>query len=316
MSAAFSGVVTSLITPFVSRLDADVGVDTEVDTFRVAALTRWQARSGISAVAVAGWAGEGSTLDRAERIALVEAASEAKDGMAVLAHVGSPSTAKSIALALDAAAAGADGLVLVMPFYNKPSYAGIRGHVEAVARATALPLLLEFDEAATNIRLSPGQMAELTRVENVAGIVDHSPNPLHVECMSGARHGTTFLAAHEPTATACGLLGADGLFSAVANVDPAGVVALWEAIDRNDAERARALHARLKPLVDLVEAEGVAAMKDLVHDVVGSETTVRLPLHPLCRSARQRSADVGRALAASLLPVSAAHVVRSLKVAL
>ncbi|WP_427025431.1 dihydrodipicolinate synthase family protein [Aureimonas ureilytica] len=298
MSAAFSGVVTSLVTPFKSSFDADAGMSSEIDTFRVASLTRWQARSGVSAVAVAGWAGEGSTLERAERIALVEAAASAKGRMTVLAHVGTPSTAKSIALALDAEAAGADGLVLVMPFYNKPSFAGIRAHVEAVAASTRLPLFLEFDEAATKVHLSSCQMAELTEIANVAAIVDHSANPLHVECMSRARAGVAFLAGHEPTAAASGLLGADGLFSAVANVAPTLVVGLWDAIRGNDGALAREFQSRLRPLVDLVEAEGVAALKEMLHESVGCETTVRLPLHALCKDARRQAASVRDAIEA------------------
>ncbi|MBB3950847.1 dihydrodipicolinate synthase family protein [Aureimonas jatrophae] len=298
MSAAFSGVVTSLVTPFKSSFDADFGRSSTVDTFRVASLTRWQARSGVAAVAVAGWAGEGSTLEQAERIALIEATASAKGRMSVLAHVGTPSTARSIALALDAEAAGADGLVLVMPFYNKPSFSGVRAHVEAVAAATRLPLFLEFDEAATKVQLSSCQMAELTRVANVAAIVDHSANPLHVECMTRARHGVAFLAGHEPTAAATGLLGADGLFSAVANVAPTLVVGLWDAIRGNDGALAREFQSRLRPLVDLVEAEGVAALKDLLHESVGCETTVRLPLHTLGRAAQRQAASVRDAIEA------------------
>lgn len=292
MSAAFSGVVTSLVTPFKSDFASGVGMFSEVDMFRVAALTRWQARSGVAAVAVAGWAGEGSTLERAERIALIEAAVSAKGRMSVLAHVGTPSTAKSITLAHDAEAAGADGLVLVMPFYNKPSFAGIRAHVEAVASATKLPLFLEFDEAATKVHLSSCQMAELTEIANVAAIVDHSANPLHVECMTRARDGVAFLAGHEPTAAATGLLGADGLFSAVANVAPALVVGLWDAIRGNDGALAREFQFRLRPLVDLVAVEGVAALKEMLHESVGCETTVRLPLHALCKEARRQAASI------------------------
>ncbi|WP_416356835.1 dihydrodipicolinate synthase family protein [Aureimonas phyllosphaerae] len=292
MGSAFSGVVTSLITPFKSDFDSDVGLFTEVDMFRVAALTRWQARSGVSAVAVAGWAGEGSNLSRAERIEVIEAAVSAKGRMSILAHVGTPSTAASIALAYDAERTGADGLVLVMPFYNKPSFAGIRAHVQAVASATELPLFLEFDEAATKVHLSSCQMAELTEIANVAAIIDHSANPLHVECMARARDGVAFLAGHEPTAAASGLLGADGLFSAVANVAPTLVVGLWDAIRGNDGALAREFQSRLRPLVDLVEAEGVAALKELLHESVGCETTVRLPLHTLCRDARRQAACV------------------------
>lgn len=308
MSAAFSGVITSLVTPFTSDPDADLGPATELDTFRIAALTRWQARSGVSAVALAGWAGEGPTLTRAERIALIETARAAKGPMRVLAHVGSPGTARSIALAIDAEAAGADGLVLVMPPYNKPTFRGVRAHVEAVADATSLPLLLEFDEAATRMHLTPCQMAELTGVAGVCAIVDHSANPLHVECMSRARHGVSFLAAHEPTAAASGLLGADGVFSALANVAPTLVVEMWTAIRESDADHARALNAAARPLLDLVEREGVAVLKAILHDVVGCETMVRLPLHGLCAATRRQVDSVRQAFDDALPPRSGRSV--------
>ena len=296
MSSAFSGVVASLITPFTPSLDADFGFSTEVDTFRVASLTRWQARSGVAAVAVAGWAGEGSALNRAERVALIEAAVSAKGRMAVLAHVGTPSTAQSCALALDAEAAGADGLVLIMPFYNKPSFAGIRAHVEAIATATGLPLFLEFDEVATRVHLSSCQMAELSRIRNVAAMIDHSTNPLHVECMSRAKPGVAFLAAHDPTCAATALLGANGLFSAVANVAPELVVGLWRAICQNDVGLAKEFQRRLQPLADLVEAEGVAALKEMLHGIAGCDTAVRLPLHTLCPDARRQAALIRQRL--------------------
>ncbi len=305
MSSVFSGVVTSLVTPFRSSFDADLGPSSEVDTFRVAALTRWQARSGVRAVALAGWAGEGSTLQRAERIALVEAAVSAKGRMAVLAHVGTPSTARSCALALDAEAAGADGLVLVMPFYNKPSFAGIRAHVEAVAAATGLPLFLEFDEAATRVHLSSCQMAELSRIRNVAAMIDHSTNPLHVECMSRAKPGVAFLAAHDPTFAATALLGADGLFSAMANVAPDLVVGLWRAICENHVGLAREFQRRLQPLADLVEAEGAAALKEMLHGIVGCDTAVRLPLHRLGPDARRQAALIRQGIEAVIPPVPA-----------
>ena len=311
MSAAFHGVVTSLITPFLSSSDDEPDQPSEepceVDTFRVASLTRWQARAGVRAVAVAGWAGEGPTLRRCERVALIRAAGSAKGPMAILAHIGSPSTARSIEFALDAKAAGADGLVLVMPYYNKPSFAGICRHVEAVAEATPLPLLLEFDEAATRLALTPCQMAELTRVPNVVSLIDHSDNPLHVECMSRARRGVSFLTAHEPSAGAAGLLGADGLFSAVANVQPALVVALAEAIRARDVDGVREIGAQLSPLVALVEAEGVAALKACLHTIVGCETLVRAPLQPLGHAARQRVASI-RVLIETMTPPAAGRL--------
>ncbi|WP_062017916.1 dihydrodipicolinate synthase family protein [Aureimonas sp. AU4] len=293
MSVAFSGVVTPLITPFLSSSEPDPGSGSEIDTFRLAALVRWQARSGVSAVILGSPIGEGPTLTRDERVALVKAAGPVKGRMQVLAHIGTPDTARAVEMARDARGAGADGLVLATPPYNKPTARGILAHIAAVADAAAgLPILVEFDEARTKTHLTVCEMAEMIRVAGVAGLVDHSPNPLHLECLSRARPDTCFLAGHEPAMAACGLMGAHGVSSAAANVAPHLVVALWQAVADGDGAGARRLQERLTPLFQLVEAEGVPALKDLAQDALGCETTVRLPLHALCRSARQAAARI------------------------
>lgn len=296
MSAPLSGVITTLITPFLTSTDDLSGLTTRVDTFRVSVMMRCQARAGVAAVALAGWVGEGPTLSDAERRQLLETAIAAKDRLHVLAHVGSPSTARSIALAADAKACGADGLILVLPYYNRPTFAGIRQHISSVVAATTLPVYIEVDAGATGVRLSVAEIAELTRFDGVAGILDHDPNPLHVECKSSARRGTSFLAAFEPTAMASGLLGADGIFSAAANIEPCMVVELWRAIADNDVEAVRACHLRLLPLTTFIERHGVAGLKDLLQSRIGSERTVRRPLHLLDHADQRKALTILAAL--------------------
>lgn len=293
MSAAFSGVVTPLITPFLSSNARDTGSGTEVDTFRMAAMTRWQARSGVSAVTIGSWVGEGPALTRQERRALLLAARSARGSMRVLSHIATPDTACAIAMARDAQEGGADGIVLSTPPYNRPTARGVLAHVDAVARSLkGLPILVEFDEARTCTPLTACEMAAISQVEGVVGLVDHAANPLHLECLSRARSGTLFLTGYEPGITASGLLGAHGVVSAAANVAPHLVVALWQAIADGDGAGARRIQERLTPLFRLVEAEGVPALKDLAQDALGCETTVRLPLQALCRTARQAAARI------------------------
>ena len=277
MSAQLSGVITSLVTPF-GTVHGESGSAGEIDTLHFEVLVRRQSDAGVAAVAVAGWVGEGPTLTDRERRLLVETAVRAKGAMKVLVHVGTPSTARSLALALDANVSGADGLILVVPFYNRPNHAGIRRHVATVAASTSLPLYIEIDEATTNVHLTVAQIAELSRIERVVGIVDHTANPLHVECMSSARRGTSFFAAYEQNAMVCGLLGADGIFSASANVSPALVTELWAYVASNDVPRARMCHERLQPLFEFTRRHGVAGLKYLLQPSVGSEPSVRLPL--------------------------------------
>lgn len=295
MCSIISGVVTSLVTPFTTHL-ADGLRDTEPDPFAFEALLRWQARAGVSGVVVAGWAGEGPALTRAERSGLIRLAAQCRRSMALLVAIAEPSTARAVAQAVEAAEDGADALVLSLPFYNKPTVAGMHRHIEAVAEATRLPLLVELDPARTNLGLSVAQIAALLRLPRVAGLVDHTANPLHVECMSAAPGPSVFLAARDACAHAAALLGADGLVSTIANCAPDAVVRLWTAGRRGDAPTARAIAAELAPLVGAVEAEGVPALKQGLRATCGMEPAVRLPLHRASAAAARAVEDVLRRL--------------------
>ncbi|WP_185984656.1 dihydrodipicolinate synthase family protein [Aureimonas mangrovi] len=181
------------------------------------------------------------------------------------------------AYALDAQVAGADALIMVVPYYSRPSTEGLLGHVRRVTRATSLPLILEFD-ARTALSPSIQEMAKLMLVDGVAGVIDHSANPLHIECLSAAHSSRAFLTAHEPNAIASAAFGAHGLFSAVANVFPTEVLALWSACERGDFDGARHIHRHLLPLMNVVEEEGVPALKLAMYPQIGLDPTVRLPL--------------------------------------
>jgi 4-hydroxy-tetrahydrodipicolinate synthase len=286
-----SGLVTSLVTPFASRLGEGGLVETEIDQFIFKAMLRWQASVGIEAVAVGGWIGEGPTLARTERITLVSIARAiGGDRMRVFAHVGSNNTERSILYALDAQIAGADALILVVPYYSRPSTEGVLGHVRRVARATSLPLILEFD-ARTALCPSIRDMAKLMLVDGVAGVIDHSANPLHVECLSASHSSHAFLTAHEPNAIASAAFGAHGLFSTAANVFPADVLAMWAACERGDFDAARSIHRRLLPMMNVIEEEGVPGVKLAMYPQIGLDPAVRLPLVAAGASVKGRVKD-------------------------
>jgi 4-hydroxy-tetrahydrodipicolinate synthase len=289
MTLQRSGVVTSLVTPFTAQADAVGG--TELDLHGIEALVRAQLRAGVGAIAVAGWIGEGPTLSRIERRTLLDVAREASRGrIEVLAHVGTSDTAKSIALAVDAEAAGADAVIVVTPPYSKPNANGFRSHILSIADNTKLPVYLEFDPDRTRTPVTARDMSSLMAIEGIIGVIDHSANALHVECLCAVGREEVFLTASEANSLASLAVGGHGIFSAVANVSPVCVVEMEAAWRNGDHDRARQIHQGLMPLIQLIEEEGVAALKHAMTSKFKMADAVRLPLVPL-DEARTRQVD-------------------------
>jgi 4-hydroxy-tetrahydrodipicolinate synthase len=280
------GVVTSIVTPFSSRPDVSGGSSILLDEKSWRNEIAFQRDSGIPAVAVAGWIGEGSTLSRKERQTLIALAVEIAGPMRVYADISSNDTAKAETYAGDAEAAGADAVIVVTPSYSRPNIAGVRRHVERVTRAVDLPVYVEFDAARTRCGLTACEMSKLARIDGVAGLIDHASNPLSVECLSGIGKPALFLSASEPICVAACLFGADGFFSAIANLAPVEVLRMQTACRDGQFDRARVLHERLLPLILAIEEHGVAALKYALLLRRGIESTVRLPLVPLDRDGR------------------------------
>lgn len=293
-----SGVMTSLVTPF--RRRAGTNEPPPIDEAAFEAIVRAQVRAGVDAVIVAGWIGEGPTLTLEERGILLSIARSACRGrVAVLTDVGSCDTAKSIAFARDAASAGADGIVVVTPPYNKPNAAGFRRHVLGIAESTTLPILLEFDPERTRSPVTVRDMMGLMDIERIEGIVIHSGSPVHAECLGATRGATTFFAACEASCVASRALGADGIVSASANAVPASMVQLGLSCGTVQMDYARHIHEALFPLIHAVEEEGVPALKHAVARLYGMEATVRLPLVPVAAKTAAR-VDEAFALAAAM----------------
>ena len=163
MQPVFGRLITAMVTPFDKDLAVDYG--------RAAVLARRLVETGSDGVVVCGTTGESPTLTREEKINLFRTVAEAIGGKAmVIAGTGTNSTRDSIELSQAAEKAGVDGLLLVVPYYNKPPQEALYQHFQAVARATSLPVMLYNVPGRTGTNLAPETVARLAEIENVQAL--------------------------------------------------------------------------------------------------------------------------------------------------
>jgi 4-hydroxy-tetrahydrodipicolinate synthase len=228
-----------------------------------------------------GTTGESPTLSHAEHRKVVEICiSEARGRVPVIAGAGSNNTHEAVELARHAEKAGADGILVVTPYYNKPNQAGMYQHFKAVNDAVGIPIIIYNIPPRSVVDMSVETMARLFELKNIAGVKDATGN---VGRISLQRHamGPDFvqLSGDDITALSCMAAGADGCISVVSNVAPKLCSQLMERWFAGDAKGALAIQDRLVPLHAAVFTEaGVTGAKFglSVLDRVSEE--VRLPL--------------------------------------
>jgi len=273
----FRGMAPALVTPFTAEDTIDVAA------FR--ALVERQIDGGASALVVLGTTGENPTVTDEERARLVEVAVETADGrVPVIVGTGTNDTDTSIAYSEAAVAAGADGLLVVGPYYNKPSQAGFVAHVEAIAGAADAPILLYNVPGRTSFNLEAETTLQLAEevprvvgvkeasgdLEQLGDILLHRPDGFGV--YSGDDEMTLPLLA----------MGGDGVVSVVGNALPERMTAMVEAGLDNDLETARRHHFDLLPAMRACFLEtNPVPIKDVCAALGWMEPHVRLPLLPM-----------------------------------
>jgi 4-hydroxy-tetrahydrodipicolinate synthase len=281
----FSGTFTALVTPFVASGDA-------VDFAALDALVEAQIEGGVSGLVPCGTTGESPTLTDDEQIAVTKRVVEVTKGrVPVIAGTGSFSTKKTIAASKAALGAGADGVMVVMPYYNKPSQDGMREHVLAIAREVPAPIVLY------NI---PGRSVVDLSAETTMQICDKAPNVLALKDATGnvlrcqelkRRLGDrlTVLSGDDALTVAFGSVGASGVISVTSNVRPREVCAVTTALLANDYVRARAYHFALLDLHNVMFVEPNPAPAKAALSSMGRMTdVVRLPLVSASAATKQR----------------------------
>lgn len=237
--------------------------------------------TGHDGIVVNGTTGESATLSDDESIEMVRLVAEvAGDRAAVVAGVGSNATAHSVEMARRSRDAGATGLLLVSPYYNKPTQAGLVAHCRAVAEATDLPIMLYDIPSRTGIPFTLETLVELATVPTIVAVKDAKGSAWETTKVLAGTDLLVFSGADE-TNLPWLALGAVGVVSVVGHVAGREYAAMIEAVDRGDLAAAQALHRRLIPAVDAIMSPSqgaIMAKAALVEVGVIDHATVRLPL--------------------------------------
>ena len=268
----FRGAATALVTPM-----RDGAPDFEA----LSHLIERQIEGGIDALVVTGTTGEAATLSERERRDVVRfCAATVRGRVPLIAGTGSPSTHAAVRLSCEAAAAGADGLLVVTPYYNKPTSAGMLAHYGEIARAAELPVIVYHVPARTGTRLSPEDYAALSRIPGVAGIKEAGAPPAEVARTLALLGGEIPLySGNDEECLPHLALGAEGIISVVSNLFPGEVASLCRRAREGKWEEARRLFYRLLPFSRLMFVESNPIPVKAALSLLGlCHSEVRLPL--------------------------------------
>ncbi|MFN7027712.1 MAG: 4-hydroxy-tetrahydrodipicolinate synthase [Pseudorhizobium sp.] len=283
----FKGSMPALVTPFTE--------DGAVDEQAFAAHVEWQIAEGSSGLVPVGTTGESPTLSHAEHKRVVELCIEiANKRVPVIAGAGSNNTHEAIELAVHAETAGADALLVVTPYYNKPTQKGIFAHFSAIAQAVSLPIFIYNIPGRSVIDMSPETMGALAKAhENITGVKDATGK---LERVSEQRItcGTDFIQLSGEDATALGFNahGGTGCISVTANVAPRLCAEFQAATLAGDYAKALDYQDRLMPLHKAIFLEpGVCGAKYALWRTRGLSRTVRSPLMSTLEPATEAAID-------------------------
>lgn len=273
--AQFRGSFTALVTPFKNG-GLDEGAMRE--------LVSWQIAEGSNGLVPVGTTGESPTLTHDEHNKVVEwCVKEANGRVPVIAGAGSNSTTEAVALARHAEKAGADAVLVVTPYYNKPTQEGMYHHFKAVNDAIGIPIFIYNIPPRSVVDMSVETMTRLFELKNIAGVKDATANVARV---SQQRHamGPDFIqmSGEDMTALAYMAAGGHGCISVTANIAPKPCADLMSAVLKGDYAAGLKIQDRLVPLHDAIFKEpGVAGAKHGLKLLGRLEEEVRPPLMPV-----------------------------------
>lgn len=233
--SSFAGVLTAMVTPF----DREGAVDLSA----CRALAAHLLETGSDGLVLAGTTGESPTLDDAEKLALVrEVREEVGEAPTVIAGSGSNDTRHSIELTEAMAEAGADAVLVVTPYYNKPNPAGVRAHFEAVAGATELPVVIYNIPSRCVVNIPPAELAALAEIDNVVAVKQANDDEL------GPVEGLEVLAGNDDVFLRCLEAGGVGGICVASHLVGGTMRQIQDAVEADDLELARRLDEGLQPL--------------------------------------------------------------------
>ena len=245
MRTQFTGVGTALITPFTK--------DGSLDESAIKRLARRQIDAGVHFLSPCGTTGEAPTLSHRDKLRVVELVVEEANGrVPVLAGAGGYDTREVIELARDMERVGADGLLSVTPYYNKPTQEGLYQHFKAIAESVRIPIVLYNVPTRTSVNMSVETTLRLSEIPNIVATKEAAMNAEHWSTIvSSAREGFHLLSGDDPLTVAAMAVGGKGVVSVASNEAPAEMAQIVELCEKNDYPAARKLHHWLYPLIQV-----------------------------------------------------------------
>ena len=287
----FSGSIVALVTPFKNG---------KIDWQSLEGLVEFHIQNGTNGIVPCGTTGESATLDHAEHHDVIKAVVKAvKKRVPVIAGTGSNSTQEAIDLTIGAERAGADGALLISPYYNRPMQEGIYQHYKAVAASVGIPLIVYNIPARTGSKIEPETLARLSEIKNVAGVKEATGSvdqAIDVIRLCGDR--LAVFSGEDSLTYSLMALGGKGVISTVANIAPKAMADLAQACLKGDWQKGRELQFRLIPLIRAVFIETNPIPSKAALALMGKcSNELRLPLTPMAegnvKKLRQAMADFG-----------------------
>ncbi|HEY2485158.1 MAG TPA: 4-hydroxy-tetrahydrodipicolinate synthase [Candidatus Binataceae bacterium] len=278
----FHGALTAIITPF---------RDGAVDEAALRELVEWQIQSGIDGLVPCGSTGESATLSHAEHERVIKITIEqTRKRVPVVAGTGSNSTAEAIRLTASAREMGADGALLISPYYNKPTQDGIYKHYKMVAASVDLPIFAYNIPGRTGSNVAPETFARLAEIKNIIGVKEASGSTEQTSDILRLTNGKfTVLSGDDALTVPLMAVGAKGVIATIGNAMPREIHELAAAGLAGDFERARQLHYKMLPLMRTLFIEtNPICIKQALAFMGKCCNELRMPLVPMTAPAAEK----------------------------
>ncbi|MEJ2333447.1 MAG: 4-hydroxy-tetrahydrodipicolinate synthase [Desulfobulbaceae bacterium] len=268
----FRGAFVAIITPF---------IDGQLDEQGLIDLIEFHIANGTRGIVPCGTTGESATMSHQEHHRVVELTVKTVNGrVPVLAGSGSNSTSEAIDLTRYAKQAGADGVLMVSPYYNKPSQEGLYYHYKAVAEAVDIPIILYNVPSRTSSNIMPQTVARLAEIDAVVGIKEASGDLNQIsEVIRLCPQDFAVLSGDDFTSMPTVLIGGTGVISVTSNVAPKDMAQMMDAALAGDLTKAKQLHYKLFPLMQAMFYDTNPVPLELMGKITSG--TPRLPLYPM-----------------------------------
>ncbi len=276
----FEGVMVALVTPFQKG---------KVDEPALRKLVKFQVKNGTDAIVPSGTTGESATLSHEEhRLVTDIVIEEAKGKVPVIAGTGSNSTREAIELTVHAEKAGANGVLLITPYYNRPTQEGLYQHFKAVAKKTSLPMIVYNVPSRTGVNMTPETVARLCEIDNIIGLKDAAGNLTQTaETLHLTKGRIKVYAGDDSLLLPMLVIGASGGICVISNIAPKLTGRIWDLWKAGKVEQAKALHYQLHKLNRVLYLEtNPIPVKWGVHRMGLISDEIRLPLTVLSEKFR------------------------------